>query len=169
MVKGILCSLLLFSLCPAALSFVTTTFHTNVLLRMRDGDMDADFYEDSSEIDRAVREEHIMSLAPRLQFQEIPFMNTVGLINELDAIGVAKINDLLSTTQTRDLLTCINDQLVVSKSMVGDLAGLNDYFGISKAQNNRWDLKLPMSKIVKQTMSHLLRPGTGRYCSIILL
>ena len=156
---------LLVNFCPVALSFLLSFRHANVhrlLHRMQtESNMDADFYEDSSEVDRAVREEQIMNLAPRIIFQEIPFINAINLKEELDTIGVAKITDLLSTQQSVDLLACINDQLVVSKSMVGDLAGLNDYFGVSKAQNNRWDLKLPMSKIVKQTMSHLLRQGTG--------
>ena len=160
---------LLVNFCPVALSFLLSFRHANVLFLHRmqaESDMDADFYEDSSEVDRAVREEQIMNLAPRIILQEIPFINAMNLKEELDTIGVAKITDLLSIQQTVDLLACINDQLVVSKSLVGDLAGLNDYFGVSKAQNNRWDLKLPMSTIVKQTMSHLLRQGTGIYDSL---
>lgn len=127
-------------------------------------DDDADDWEDLLDDDdgggeggTAEREESTMSHAPRQLFKEIDSVSVSGLINELDTNGVARMNNLLSIPQTVALLAFVNTQLAAS---LADVAlGPNDKgksFSNIKAGENRWDLKLPFSSIVQDTLKTLL-------------
>ena len=122
-----------------------------------------DFYsEDSSEFDRAEREEQTMKMAPRVNFEEIPCVTVPGLIKELGSSGVIRINNLLNPQQVNDLLAFILNEWDYSLTQMGSLEVnvRNNYFSNSKAQTNRWDLKLRNSEVIRSTLQILLCPGS---------
>ena len=91
---------------------------------------------------------------------EIIDVTVAGLVSELEEKGVARIDHLLDALQTQRLVTIINQQLALGKSVVEDLSLENEYFAKSKSQPNRWDLKLPIDATLFDTMKVLLREGS---------
>lgn len=119
-----------------------------------------DDYIDTSEIDRAIREEGIMKQACRIPFVQISEVSAVKLVDELNLNGVTRINNVLNLEDTKLLLTCINEQLKLSIETVGTIYKENNEFAISKAQDNRWDLKLHLSDTIHEIMEIILLPGS---------
>ena len=121
-----------------------------------DDDWDASF---DTEIGTAVREEATMLRAPRHLFRQIDAVSVGGLIHELHENGVARMNNLLTVPQTSALLAYVNQQLAVSLAEVALMGSdqKDELFSNVKAGEHRWDLKLPFSAIVQDTLTALLQ------------
>jgi len=87
-------------------------------------------------------------------------VSVAGLVTELEEKGVARIDHLIDALQTQRLVTIINEQLTLGKSVVEDLSLENEYFANSKSQSNRWDVKLPIDAVLFDIMTELLREGS---------
>lgn len=140
-------------------SLLAVNIHSTIKTNRRCNDGEFHF-EDISEHERAIQEEKTMNLSIKLIFKEIPNPSALGLIEELNVKGVARMDGLLCAQQTTQLLGVITKQLALSRSQVPDIYLKNNYFGNSKSQENRWDLKLPLCQIVSDAMSTLLCPGS---------
>ena len=124
-----------------------------------------DNYSDSDmncpdESDIAWLEETSMKFSSCLEFNEINNISIDNFREELLLQGVARINNLLTTTQSDDLLAFIKEELISSIEEIEEIRLSNDRFALSKSQSNRWDLKLPFNEIIKRTMSILLSNGS---------
>lgn len=116
-------------------------------------------FEDFS--NRAMQEEAIMELAPRINFLEISPLSVDGLINTMKDCGVVRLNDLIDREQVKSLLLYVNKQLADSIAEVAvDRYQTSNHFANSKAQTNRWDLKLAYNDVIDSTMKALLCRGS---------
>lgn len=130
------------------------------ILAVQEG-REPDIYgEDLGEIDRAHSEELLMNKFQKIKFEEVKGIDTEKLVREIEEKGVARIDDLLTLEKSKSLLSLINEQLLLSTAQVFDLNMKNDHFSNSKAQENRWDLKLPFCKTIEETLLTVLGEGT---------
>ena len=118
-----------------------------------------------SDDELSLREEETMSRAPQSNLRQMTDVTVERLVSEMESKGVSRIDSLLTESQTREILAFINAELSLSIKAVGDLSLENDYFSLSKAQDNRWDLKLPMSAVddggvLARTMNILCKEGS---------
>ena len=118
-----------------------------------------------SDDELSLREEETMSRAPQSNLRQMTDVTVERLVSEMESKGVSRIDSLLTASQTREILAFINAELSLSIKAVGDLSLENDYFSLSKAQDNRWDLKLPMSAVddggvLARTMNILCKEGS---------
>jgi len=118
-----------------------------------------------SDDELSLREEETMSRAPQSNLRQMADVTVASLVSEMESNGVSRIDSLLTESQTKEILAFINAELSLSIKAVGDLSLENDYFSLSKAQSNRWDLKLPMaivadSGVLGRTMNILCKEGT---------
>ena len=113
-----------------------------------------------SDDDLAVREEATMASSPSSSLLEMEQVSVGNLVEDLKTRGVFRLDGLLDASQTQHLLSLINKQLKVSKDAVSDLSFENPYFSQSKSQENRWDVKLPLTEGLRTTLECLLGRGT---------
>ena len=115
-----------------------------------------------SDDELSTREEDTMSRAPQSNLRQMTDVTVASLVSEMESKGVSRIDSLLTESQTREMLEFINAELSLSIKTVDDFSVENDNFSLSKAQYNRWDLKLPIADgaILDRTMKILCKEGS---------
>ena len=102
-----------------------------------------------------------MELAPRIDFLEISPFIVDDLIHKLKDCGVVRLNNLVDEGLIQRLLLNVNYQLKNSIAEAAvDKYQTSIHFGNSKAQTNRWDLKLAYNDVIDETMKALLCHGS---------